>query len=252
MVSSRQDVGPGWTPQAYTDFAVRSQLRSMWLLAHWIAGRARAVPLAVDRVLDGGAGPAILSRYVAAVLSAHVEAACQDGFDQPVALPVSEGLPGTVRRRGLSYLTESSDVFPMVFSYGYFHETADHPAFLRTLMSRVAPGGLLLVIDTVAEARAHIEKALAEADLPVPTVRAIVDTFTNSLTSSEIRAIAARTAPGATVAAVEFDDELAMVAELSMPDGIGADLDLDVPEPTLAALSWRRPDDNENPPHRRS
>ena len=229
----------GWTPRAYTDFALSSQLPAMWTLATWIRHTAAAAGVpAVTAALDAGAGPALLSRLVAAQTGAPVTAAVQPGFAGIAEdLKVPGGSAGTVTVCPLAALSQGSSIYPLVYSYGCLHELADKAGFLRDLRHRTEPGGVLLVIDTIRDAGQAVGAGLGGVGRV--HAAAISDTFARSLSLAEFTALASSALPGAVVAPLEFGGEVLLDAELSMPETFPDDPVLYVPVAVLAAIQWR-------------
>ena len=113
--------------------------------------------------------------------------------------------------------------------------------FLRTLQRCTEPGGLLLVIDTLRDAGQAVGADLGNGSLSSRDAAAISDTFARSHSLAEFGALASSALPGSDVAPLEFDDEVLIDAELSMPETFPEDLALDAPIVVLATIRWRHP-----------
>jgi SAM-dependent methyltransferase len=239
-----------WSPQGYCSFALEHQLVSLWQIASWIvrAGRsAGAFSSHAHGVLDLGAGPAIVSNMVARQSEHAVDALVQNPQFLALAreLVMPEGMSAASRVR-LHADTDGSLAWrgppaALIYSYACLHEQPDPAATVARAFAALAPGGTLVLIDTLRERADEMRVALAATALPAEDRAAILATFHASLSLEEADAAARAACPGAEVAPLELDDELLLEAALSLPASVQPSAGPALEAPTLFAAICRRP-----------
>lgn len=238
--------GRVWTPESYTEFALTAEWESLWALAVWIRDFCDRRGVSPTSIGDFGAGPAVLSTFLANRFGVPVTAYVQDGFP-PVARMTTTRLGGAVL---LADLPPIGDPRPgdgplgehdLVVCYGCFHEMARRADFLAAMSRAARPNGRLMVIDTVREASAMVRERSA-AGGAAPASDTILNTFASSLTLEEFQRVASdlRAESGS----VEFSNELLMDAYLSLPDRVTASGPappaIESDQPTLRYVAWKK------------
>ena len=238
-----------WSAKSYLKFAMHHQIVSLWQIANWITytgDTSNIFDLQSGSIVDLGAGPGHISHMVAVLRGQVIDAAVQNEefmhLSQSLPLPRQLLAPELVRLHidpdgELSWLEQPAR---MVFCYASLHEFHDPALVIRQAYDKLAPEGIMLVVDTMRECTTEVERLLEASTLSPAYRRAVLETFASSLSLEEVREIFSLLSKNALVGPLIIDDELLFESAINLPVEIHESEGISFSRPTLfSALCFK-------------